>query len=194
MPKDYLRPANRQQPLLVAIDFGTAYSSVVYYIDTRSPHERAKGLALGKIPLAALKVVGFNRAAQIGTQMAWYDKRQMWLWGHRVDEYIHRKEILESDRIQMAKLYMEHSEITKPIRDRVTAQLEALPEVARMQLGRSKHCWAEGLVSLYLRELWADTKIQIRSSGVVFEDTDIECWMGVPKYTQSYLEDMFYHR
>ncbi|KAG7007535.1 hypothetical protein G7Y79_00009g026440 [Physcia stellaris] len=148
MPKDYLRPANRQQPLLVAIDFGTAYSSVVYYIDTRSPHERAKGLALGKIPLAALKVVGFNRAAQIGTQMAWYDKRQMWLWGHRVDEYIHRKEILESDRIQMAKLYMEHSEMTKPIRD-------------RRALGRHED--------------------PDPFQRCIFEDTDIECWMGVPK-------------
>ena len=167
--------------LLVSIDFGTAYSSVAYYIDPRPADQRNRTLALGKIPLSGLHVVRFDRDAQVSSQLAWSRDSGTWAWGTAVDELVNSGEISESERITMFKLCLESSDIAQSTRKRVKAQFDKLPPLARTQLGPEHIPWPERLVTLYLKLLWGNAKALIRSSNVILEEDYIACWLGVPK-------------
>ena len=75
-------PATRRlQKLIVGIDFGTANSSVAYYIDKRTAQQRANGLALGEVFISSLKAIDFDKEPQIASQLAYYSKKEKWIWG-----------------------------------------------------------------------------------------------------------------
>ena len=81
MPTDSSPATHRLQKLIVGIDFGTANSSVAYFIDKRTTHQRAIGLALGEVFISDLKSIEFDREPQIATQLAYYSKEEEWIWG-----------------------------------------------------------------------------------------------------------------
>ena len=173
--------------LLISIDFGTAYSSVAFYIDQRPVDQRYRTLALGMIPPERLNVVRFDKHAQVSSQLGWCRDSETWAWGNAVDDLVERREILESERIQMFKLCLESSDMAKCTRERVKGQFDKLPLLARKQLGPEVIPWPERLVSLYLKLLWEDAKVRIGASGIELNDYDIACWLSVPKFVAEIL-------
>ena len=177
--------------LLLSIDFGTAYSSVAIYVDTRSSSERIQGLALRDIPLSKIKALQLSETKQISTQMAWYEKEGMWVIAPEMDQLIQAEEIPESAPIKLCKLCLEQSADTVAIRERVKGQLDKLPLNARAQISpaplqrpttfTSDERWAEGLVSTYLKLLWTKVKARLQGNPEYFADEQVECWIGVPK-------------
>ena len=91
-------------------------------------------------------------------------------------------QIMESDRIQMFKLCLEDSSLAKSTRERVKGQLDRLPGLARKKLGQPDMPWPERLVSFYLKMLWNDSRERMRLSGVILENYEVDCYIGVPKY------------
>ena len=182
MPTDNVHSQTMPPKLLVSIDFGTAYSSVAFYIDRRPVDQGHRTLALGKIPPSRLNVVRFHRDAQVSSQLGWSRESETWVWGRAVDGLVERGEILESERIMMFKLCLESSDMAKSTRERVKNQFDKLPLLAQKQLGPENIPWPERLVSLYLKLLWQDAKARIGSCGIKLEDHDIACWLGVPKF------------
>ena len=89
---------------------------------------------------------------------------------------------MESDRIQMFKLCLENSSLAKSTRERVEGQLDRLSALAWDKLGHPDMPWPERLVSLYLKLLWHDSRERMRSSGVIIEDYEVDCYIGVSKY------------
>ena len=187
MPISISHRQNVQPKLLVSIDFGTAYSSVAFYIDRRPVDERNRTLALGEIPPSRLNVVRFHRDAQVSSQLGWCRDSETWAWGRAVDDLVDSGDILESERIQMFKLCLESSDMAKGTRERVKDQFDKLPPLAKKQLGPENIPWPERLVSLYLQFLWRDAKVQIASNGIKLKDHDIACWLGVPKFVANIL-------
>ncbi|KAG7006032.1 hypothetical protein G7Y79_00016g040170 [Physcia stellaris] len=181
MPTDSSPATHQLQKLIVGIDFGTANSSVAYFIDKRTAHQRAIGLALGEVFISDLKSIDFDREPQIASQLAYDSKEEEWIWGSAVDELVEQREIMESDRIQMFKLCLENSSLAKSTRERVEGQLDRLPALAWEKLGHPDMPWPERLVSLYLKMLWHDSRERMRSSGVILEDYEVDCYIGVPK-------------
>lgn len=173
--------------LLISIDFGTAYSSVAFYIDRRPVDQRYRALALGKVSPSRLNVVRFHRDAQVSSQLGWCRDSETWAWGRAVDGLVERGEILESERIQMFKLCLESSDMAKGTRERVKHQFDKLPPLAQKQLGPEIIPWPERLVSQYLKLLWKDAKARIGSSGIELNDHDIACWLSVPKFVADIL-------
>ena len=187
MPIGTSHPQKIPPKLLVSIDFGTAYSSIAYYIDRRPLDQRYRTLALGRVPTERLNVVRFNGDEQISSQLAWCRDSEKWLWGRAVDVLIECGDILESERIQMFKLCLESSDMAKGTRERVKDQYDKLPPLAKNQLGPQHIPWPERLVSLYLRLLWQDATVRISSMGIKLEDHDIACWLSVPKFVANLL-------
>ena len=189
---DYSSPEHQCRKLVVSIDFGTAYSAVAYILDPRHAGGTTRSPALGDIPLSRFRTVHFDRRAQVSSQLAWYDREEQWVWGDAVDGLVERKEILESDRIQMFKLCLEHSRMTERTRERVQRQLDRLPPIARKQLGQADVPDFENLISLYLARLWAEAKRHISEAFYcsrgqsIFDGREVECWMGVPKFIQGF--------
>ena len=144
--------------LLVGIDFGTAYSSVAYYIDRRSIDQRCRPLPLGTIPIERLHVVRFHDDLQVSSQLGWDRELEEWTWGASVDDLVEREEISESERIQMFKLCLESSDMAKGTRERVKDQFDKLPPLAKKKLGPEHIPWPERLVALYLKFLWKEAK------------------------------------
>ena len=104
-----------------------------------------------------------------------------------MDNLVERREILESERIQMFKLCLESSDLAKGTRERVKYQFDKLPPLAKKKLGPEHIPWPERLVSLYLEFLWQEAKVQISSHGIKLGDYDIACWLGVPKLVTNLL-------
>lgn len=175
--------AQEKRRILFSIDFGTAFSSVVYYIDRRLPQERVSGLPLDKASFR-IKEIKFWSDFQVSSQLAWNDIHGQWEWGYRVDLCIQEGQIAARDRIDMLKLCLERSDIGDGVRAQLSQQLKRLPPLAWEQLGQDNvKDPAERLISLYLRCLWQDSIRCASISGL--DNYDIECWLSVPKSVQS---------
>ena len=175
--------SHEQRRILFSIDFGTAFSSVAYFIDRRLPHERVCGLALDKAS-SRLKPIKFYSDFQVSSQLAWNNIDGKWEWGYRVDECIQEGQIAAWDRIEMLKLCLERSNVGVSVLAKLSPQLKRLPPLAWEKLGQANvKDPAERLISLYLQFLWQDS---LRCASIPdLDNKDIECWLSVPKSVQS---------
>lgn len=88
MAADYSSDENKYRKLFISVDFGTANSAVAHTIGPRNDEGRAKMPTLGSIPPSKLRTVDFNRDMQVSSQLAWFNAREQWVWGHPVDDLV----------------------------------------------------------------------------------------------------------
>ena len=182
MRPDWSHPELRDRPLLVAIDFGTAFSAIAHTIGRHPAAGRPEGLPLGIDHRPKPTAVRFQTDPQVNNQLAWNNQRGEWVFGNEVDSLVERRTISEADRFQMIKLCLD----TSIIRHKVKSQLDRLQSLAHERLGPDHIAWPERLVSLYLNMLWKKAKSSIInayhcSHGNIFDHRNIEVWLSVPK-------------
>lgn len=175
--------------LVICIDYGTAFSSVAYALDARCAQEPPRKLGIGEIPLTSLKTVSFNRWRQVPSELAWYAKHELWVWGDDVESLVQIGEILDTDRYQMLKICLEQSSLSLTTREKVQRQLNCLPAIAKQQLSHEEKPRFDHLVSLYLARLWERSKelisLELYITGrSIFQGRVVECSISVPKFVQ----------
>ena len=170
----------RRPKMLIAVDFGTAYSALSF---TNVPKytNRETRRPLGTVPPARLSAVQFGSNYELSSELAWDNQENQWLWGHAVDNAVAQGIVKGSDRLQLIKLCVEQSKLSEATRVRVKSQLDALPPLAKEKLGSSAVPWSERLITLYLRELWTFARRFILRHCCQFDDSEVECWIGVPR-------------
>lgn len=113
--------------LLVGIDFGTSFSAVAYTLHNWTVDQRGGGFTPERCPISNVKIVRFDGAEQVKTQIAWHEEQQKYSWGLQVDKDIANEEIMECDRISMRKLGLENGPATEEIRKTQLKQMQRIP-------------------------------------------------------------------
>ena len=181
MTPQSLRHEKSRPKVIVGIDFGSCYSAVSFtnvpkYIN-REPRRH-----LGTVPPSRLSAVRFGANYEVSSDLGWDNQSGKWLWGSALDDSVVSGFLKASDRLKLIKLCVEQSQHSEVTRLRVQSKLEALPLPAKEKLGFNDLPWAERLIALYLRELWAFARRYILRRCGNFDDSEVECWIGVPKY------------
>lgn len=161
--------------LIVAIDFGTAYSSVVYY---HYRPDQVPNFTPGTLILSHLKDVYFEDSNQAKTELAWNPSISDWVWGNDMDHSVNNRQVKDSDRFRLLKLGLEGLDYTT-VHRKLSKQISQLPPESHVSS-------VYDLVVIYLRRLYEAARVNIEAQvgkvghRSIFDIADVECVLSVP--------------